>query len=369
MLKQVVHLTSVHPRYDTRIFLKECRSLVKAGYSVSLVVADGIGDEVKDGVNIVDVGVSSGRFDRMLNVTRRVFGKAKQLDADIYHIHDPELIPYGLKLKKLSKKVIFDSHEDVPKQILYKPYLNKISRKLISQAISLYESWACRKFDAVVAATPFIRDKFLSINQVSVDINNFPILGELANDQIDWSKKKKQICYVGAISKDRGIEEMVIAMSFQKSKVRLQLGGFISKKNVGDVIKALPGWDHVDALGFLDRASIRDVFKNSITGLVVLHPIKNYIDALPVKMFEYMVSGLPVIASNFPLWREIVEGNDCGICVDPLDPQEIAEAVDHLENNPERAEQMGRNGQRAVQKLYNWSIEEQKLFNLYQDLI
>jgi glycosyltransferase involved in cell wall biosynthesis len=85
-------------------------------------------------------------------------------------------------------------------------------------------------------------------------------------------------------------------------------------------------------------------------------------------MFEYMAAGVPVIASHFPLWRQIVEGNACGICVDPLDPQAIAGAIDYLATHPEDAERMGRNGQRAVAAKYNWNIEEQKLLDFYAAL-
>jgi glycosyltransferase involved in cell wall biosynthesis len=365
----VSHLTSVHNRLDTRIFLKECRSLAAYGCSVSLVVADGKGDESRDGVAIFDVGAPSGRLRRMLETTRRVFEKAKLLNADVYHIHDPELIPTGLKLKQMGKAVIFDAHEDVPKQILSKPYLSKPAKVVLSATMGGYEKWACKKMNAVVAATPFIRDKFLSMNINSVDVNNYPLLGELSSEEVDWSQKRSQVCYIGGIAAVRGIHEIVAAMQHVKTDVRLQLGGSFSEKSVENTVRNCFGWSRVDELGWLSRAGVSAVLKYSVAGLVTLHPTINYMDALPVKMFEYMSAGIPVIASNFPLWREIIEGNDCGLCVDPLDPRAIAEAIDFLINNPDRAEQMGRNGQCAVNERYNWNVEERKLLELYSSLI
>ncbi len=364
---KIVHLTSVHQRYDTRIFIKECQSL-KEHHNVSLIVADGNGSEVVNGIEIYDVGKLKGRLNRVFKTTWRIFDKAITLNADIYHFHDPELIPVGIKLKKMGKIVIFDSHEDVPQQIRSKPYLNRLTKFFLSKLFAAYENWSCKKFDAIVTATPFIRDKFLLINSQSIDINNYPILGELELKERDDISKKNQICYIGGISKIRGIKEIVESLKYVKKDVRLQLGGTFIERDIEIEVKKSLNWHKVDELGWLDRTEVKNCLNQSLAGLVTLHPVTNYIDALPVKMFEYMSAGLPVIASNFPLWREIIEGNDCGLCVDPLDPKAIAQAIDKLVSDPVMARKMGENGKEAVQNTYNWKIEENKLFSLYEKL-
>lgn len=366
---KITHLTSAHPRYDTRIFLKMCSSLAaNENYHVSLVVADGKGDESKNGVDIVDVGAKTGgRFSRMTKTVRRVYDKAKSLSSDIYHLHDPELLPVGLKLKKAGKKVIFDAHEDLPEQILVKSYINKSVRVIMSKLADVYETYACQKFDYIVAATPYIRDKFLKINHNSIDINNFPIIEELTNT-VSWEEKKNEICYIGSISRIRGIVEIIKAMEFTES-TRLNLAGKFAEKSVEAEVKAMEGWQCVNELGFLDREGVADVMAYTKAGIVTFYPLPNHIDAQPNKMFEYMSAGLPIITSSFPLWREIVEGNKCGICVDPLNPQEIANAIEYMLTHDKEAEQMGINGRGAVINKYNWAMEEKKLLNVYKELM
>ncbi len=366
---EVVHLTSAHSRFDIRIFRKMCESLVKAGYAVSLIVADGEGNESSEsGVRIVDVGRTTGRFSRMIGATRKIKKAALALDADLYHLHDPELLPVGLTLKRRGKRVIFDFHEDVPKQLLSKPYLNPLLLRLLSSIFARYEAWAVPKFDAIVGATPAITEKFRDGARRAVNVNNFPLLGELESS-LPWDGKANEVAYVGGISTIRGILELVEALENAESDARLNLVGVFGDSASEQKAKSLAGWKQVNPVGFLDRTGVRDTLARSVAGMVTFLPLPNHVDAQPNKMFEYMSAGIPVIASDFPLWREIIVGHGCGLCVDPEDPRAIAAAIDMLVSDRARAERMGRNGRAAVREVFNWSREKEKLLQLYRDVL
>lgn len=367
-LQSVVHLTSAHPRYDTRIFVKECSSLAEI-YDTYLIVADGKGNEIVNGVSILDAGKFSGRLNRMINAPNAVYERAKKLDADLYHLHDPELIPIGLKLKKLGKKVIFDAHEDLPNQVKSKHYIPKPLRVLLPSMVRKFEEYTCSRFDGVVvAAEPVIKDKFLEINPKTIVINNFPLLEELASLP-NTNNISNQVCYVGGLAETRGIVELVKSVKLSKNNLKLVIAGDFPTKELEVKVGKIDGWSKVDFRGYVDRQSISDILEKSCVGMVTLHPTPSYLNSMPIKLFEYMAAGIPVVASNFPLWEVIINNTGCGLCVDPLKPQQIAEAVDYFIDNPIKAIEMGNKGRQAVLKKYNWTIEKNKLFEFYNTIL
>jgi len=361
---KVAHLTSVHARNDTRIFLKQCRGLASNGYDVSLIVADGRGGESVDGVTVLDVGAASGRLSRIFGASRRVYRKAVELNADIYHFHDPELIPFGLRLRRMGRTVIYDAHEDVPKQLLAKPYLGPRRLRALARAYASFERYAARRLDGIVAATPTIGVKFSHLNERTAVVNNYPLIDELYTDN-SWSNKNDTVCYIGGISVARGIREIVAAMDNVTSSARLLLAGTFSGPDLESEVKSMPGWARTHALGFVGRDRLRSVLDESVAGLVTLHSTPNHLESHPIKMFEYMAAGIPVIASDFPLWRSIIEGAECGYCVDPLDSGAIAECVDRLVTDKVEARRLGENGRRAIVERYNWANEEKTLLEFY----
>lgn len=335
---------------------------------MTLVVADGLGNEHIDGIHIVDVGRIPGRLNRMLRTTRRVLQAARLVDGDVYQLHDPELLPIGLSLHRLGKRVVFDSHENVPTQILSKPYLGRLGRRVLSSAFAAYQRYACRRFDGVIGAQPLTTAPLARFHPHAVTVNNFPLLHEF--DTVpDWGAKTQQVCYVGNISALRGIRELVQACASLQSPARLALAGRFDDPALAREVMASPGWSRIDAQGHLDRAGVARVMRGAMAGLVTLQAAPNYLEALPVKMFEYMAAGLPVISSRFPLWQDIVEGNDCGVCVDPRDPAAIAAAIDYFCLHPDEARRMGENGRRAVLAKYNWASEAATLAAFYDRVL
>ncbi len=365
MNKKVVHLTSVHARHDIRILLKECSSLVKAGYDVSLIVADGLGNEEKNGVKIYDVGLAKNRLERVRNTTKQIFVKAIELDADLYHFHDPEMISTGLKIKNKGKKVIFDSHEDFASDLLTKSYIPIILRYPMSLGFRIYDYFVCRKFDTIVTATNAISQLYKKRGCKTVVINNYPIIEELSVPNIP---KERIACFVGAQTPIRGIIELIKAIELVDDGI-LYLAGPVVNQKFKDELQSLTGWSKVIDLGIVSRAEVADILAKSSVGLVTYLPAPNHTDAQPNKLFEYMSVGLPVIASDFDLWKEIIEKNNCGICVDPSNPEEIAKAIKYIFDNTEEAKMMGQNGKGNVDKIYNWKIEEKKLVKLYEGLL
>ncbi|WP_409274505.1 glycosyltransferase family 4 protein [Neobacillus sp. SCS-31] len=362
---KICHLTSVHPYTDIRINLKQCVSLARAGHEVYLL-APNAPDKTINGVHLQPLRVhNKNRFQRIFKNKRFILGQAIAIDADVYHFHDPELIFVGRELKKLGKKVVYDVHEDLPMQIFRKPYIPKFLKKPLSIAIQIVEKNASRNFDLICAATPHISEKFEKYNPRRIDVKNYPKLGKQVSVLKIQPQEEKYVCYIGGLAGDRGLYVMEEAIRMSNCSLYLA-GNFHNPADKARIEKMKN--DKVNYLGFLDKEGVASLLGNSLAGLVVLEENEPFKYSLPVKMFEYMSAGIPVICSDFPLWREIVEKHNCGICVNPADPNEISAAIDFLQENPDLAKKMGESGRRAVETEYNWETESNKLIEAYEQL-
>ncbi|MGB4027499.1 MAG: glycosyltransferase family 4 protein, partial [Acetomicrobium sp.] len=280
----------------------------------------------------------------------------------------PELIPVGIMLSLKGKKVIYDVHEDLPRQIMTKPWINPLLRRFVSICSETVENVGVHFFDGVVAVTPTIAERFPE--HKTVVVHNYPILGELkAVEAVPYCKRPPAVVYVGGITMIRGIKEMIKAVGLipEDIAVNLVLAGSITEQ---DVQKAVSSADRrVNFIGWQSREQVAKLLGRARVGLVLFHPAPNHVDAMPNKLFEYMSAGLPVIASDFPLWRKIIDDIGCGLLVDPLDPKKIADAVQWILEHPAESEDMGKRGQEAVYERYNWDQEAEKLLSFYDEIL
>lgn len=365
---RVAHLTSVHRSDDPRILLKECSSLARSGYEVTLV---GRGDppaKPPPGVRFVSAGNAGGRIARMVTLPVRVLICAWRLRADVYHVHDPELLPVAMILKLGGARAIYDAHEDLPRQIEYKEYIPGVLRRPVALVAGGIEQVAVRLLDAVVTATPRIATRFPA--QKTVVVQNFPLMSEFGEEAIvPYEARPMLVAYVGRITEAVGARTMAEAANhLQRDGVRTVLAGPIDPALEKDLRRTTAS-ANIDFPGWLGRSEVQELLGAARVGIVLFQPVGNYVEAYPTKLFEYMASSVPVIASDFPLWRQIVESAGCGILVDPTDARAVAAAIDRLLADPELSAEMGARGRRAVLEDYRWETQADRLSTLYARLL
>lgn len=362
MAMKVCHVTSMHKPFDGRIFRKQCISLSKK-YDVYLIQAN-TPDQVKDGIKSIGVSIPEGRFKRMLT-TRPVLAKALEVDADIYHIHDPELLSLIPKLKKRGKKVIFDSHENFSGVILIKEYLPLFLRRIISKLYVMYERHNLKYCDAIISVTPDIVNRLSRINPHSYLVTNYPIYKDLPDNR-KWGKS---VCFAGGITKEWMHHSIVDSLPGTHATYRI-VGG-VGYSSYLDSLKTKAGWNQVEFVGRIPFEEVNTFMQESSAGMALYtyeDANVNYKEGTlgNQKFFEYLMAGIPIITSHLRLWEKVVTDNECGLCVEPENPQSISDAINYLINNPEEAKRMGDNAKNAVKEKYNWSTQEKVLFEAYE---
>lgn len=366
-MMKICHVTSVHKSSDVRIFNKECVSLAKAGNEVFLVARGN--SRFEDGVRIIGCGEPPvNRLSRIFLFTKKIYKTAVTLDADIYHLHDPELLLYGLRLKRKGKKVIFDSHEDVAAQIRDKKYIPKLFRGLISKIYDKYQKYILKKLDAIISVTPEICEKLRKYNENTVLITNYPLI--ISKDLNTCNKIERTIIFTGSVTEQWSHENIIRAIN-DIENIKYIIYGPINK-NYYDKLSAIPGWEKVEYRGTITHSEVDNVLKSASIGIALCRYSANTGwkegSLGNTKIFEYMKAGIPVICSDFNKWIEIIEKNKCGICISPYDIEGIKNAIIYILNHPEEAEQMGENGRKLIIEKCNWKYEEEKLLKLYLSL-
>ncbi|MDT7856228.1 glycosyltransferase [Rubrivirga sp. S365] len=360
----VLHLATTHTAGDPRVAQKEAGTLAEAGLRVGLVLphdGDGVGP---GGVAVYGVERPATGRDRVLRTTPAVVRRAlaEAGPRTVFHLHDADLLAHGLALALRGRRVVYDAHEDTPRQALHQPWIPARLRRPAGWAYGAAEALGGRLFAGVVAAEPAIARRYPAAKTALV--RNFPLLGELAAPgAAPYAERPAAVAYVGSITRARGAEEMARAVAGRGAT--LHLAGPFHPPALADAFRGRGG---VVVHGVLDRPAVAALLGGVRAGLSVLHPTPKYLEAYPTKLFEYMAAGLPLVASDFPVIRQFVEPAQCGILVDPLDVDAIGRAVGWILDHPAQAEAMGARGRAAVESSYTWAPEGRRLVAFYDAL-
>lgn len=374
-------LTSSHCPNDPRIFSREARTLSDAGYDVIILSQMGK-NTTEHGVKIVGYGLPP---QKILSRTERVFGITKtrllrdafHLKADVYHLHEPDLIPFGLALESFTKaKRIYDVHENYPLAIRRKKWIPKVLRSIFAHTDRQLEYLAQHFFEGIIAASEDIVSRFANHPNCMV-IHNF-VSKSLVSDQSfekrRFSKNSYSVICTGELSEDRCILELInaIAELNQEFCVNLKLIGRFESETFRRKVESTDGYQYVDFLGWLPSRQevINELYKADVSFLCVKsNPNQAVAATRSNRLFESMATGLPVIVSDFPEWEKIIKSVGCGITVDPLSVSDIKSSLADLFADPDLRRRMSLKGIQAVQETYNWEAESQRLLSFYERVL
>ncbi len=356
--------TSVHRWNDNRIFHKEAVSLAKK-YNVELHAPADFDKKNINGVKIIGLPTWEEEIDRKL-IRKQLWLRLKNNDSDIFIFHDPELIWTGIKASIVLKlKVVYDIHENTIQSIIRKKWLNPIAKLIAIIGYSFLQQISKLFFDHYLLAEDSYKN-FMKKN--STVVYNYPLKVDYDHQRI----KEFDLVYLGDITEDRGALIMVKILSILKRKlpkINLALIGKVPPIIKNDLVYAIKEYrleNNIKLFGYMNYYEAMQIVCKSKVGLCLLKPIKNYIDSYPTKLFDYMQVGVPFVCSNFPLYQKLLDKCDSGISVDPLDIEGIATSIHGLLDDPDKYNNLSKNGIIALNKDYNWSSQENKLFNLVQ---
>lgn len=372
MTVKICHVTSAHSTSDVRILKKECASLAKREeYKVFLV---GPGEDAEyEKVNIIGVGyLPKSRMQRMTKFAKATIEVAVKLNADVYHFHDPELLRFAVKLKKLGKKVIFDSHENILDSIDEKAYMPVIIRKIFKLYYKSLQSKVLPQIDGIIVVSPQMVDTYKKYNDNIALVTNYPIVQKKLGNEQNREVVKGRFIFAGGISEQWSHREIINAIE-NIDGVEYYLFGSADDEYLNELTK-LNGWGKVHYEGKVSYERVQNELKKAQFAFALLKPGKNTFYEQGTlgntKLFEAMENETPVIATNFELWVPIVEENQCGICVDPNNEKSIEIAIRKmLELSEENYSSMCARCKRIILENYSWTTMEKALDIFYRKVI
>ncbi|WP_244987663.1 glycosyltransferase family 4 protein [Methanoculleus chikugoensis] len=364
-------LTTTHLPYDGRIFEKEAKSLTKEHDIIIIAPSEYGGIEENSGVKIVAVRKPASNLLHPLTLWR-VLRAGLGEECDVIHCHEPDALLAALLLKAVKgRKVVYDIHEHWPSEIPFDLGVPNVSvlTRVLEPLLSRGEVLLSRFADARIAVSESVAERFGKNGTRPVIISNYSVAESAPPPALPAGGNRNVVYMAGNMQMFHGIRECIQAMSKVAAiypDISLTLVGNV-REDIGAIAAGADPRPEITLTGYLPYREMYDTLRMGSIGLLVFQP--DYYNAyigLPNKLFDYMLCGLPVVASDFPEIRKVVAETECGVLVDPTDPDAIAEAITYLLEHPDAARRMGENGRKAVLERYNWGEMEKRLLGVYR---
>ncbi|EUJ30964.1 glycosyl transferases group 1 family protein [Listeria floridensis FSL S10-1187] len=366
--------SSVHVWSDTRIYFKEAKSLAEKGFQVDFYAQDHPGEKEETPNLTMHYLPVLGRKERSAH-RKTLYDAFMKSDAYFLHFHDPELLFLAKEVKKNlgnDVKIIYDMHEHLPAAILTKPWIPKPFRKLISSVVTRVERSLMKNYvDGVAFAEKSYRLNYEMLTMKKVDVLNYPVMPPALQVEKD---EEFTLVYVGILTEQRGLYNMLglasklLERGMSDFKLKLIGPTFTDEEKLSAYIREHGLENNLIQYGRMQYKDIWEHYYKAHAGLCLLHPTPNNLNSHSTKLFEYMAAKLPIIASNFPDFTQMLTEEDCGLTADPFDMDRLADIAEYYKENPEKALQMGKNGYNAFSKKYSWDHEADELVKLYTEL-
>ncbi|MBN1879724.1 glycosyltransferase family 4 protein [bacterium] len=378
---KVAVVTTRHRAQDDRIYYKQALSLAKR-MDVIMIAPEDHEDLVWASCvrfhPIPRRRSPPGRIRSLFEAVRAI----RREKPDVCHLHDLDLV-FAIPLIRVftDSRIIYDAHEAFPEQIAKKQELPGWIRSPAAKVINIIEKTLVRMADRIITADDPTTRSFYVTGIPATTVFNYPDLVNFQNyESVDDRSgsvdcKRETLVYHGSITADRGLFHMIEAMDM----IRQQYPGVLLKI-VGRINQQLQGMaeeriryqcleKHIEFTGWIPYRAIADILRSCDIGLVPLQPNEKFKRNIPLKIFEYMACGLPIIAADLPPVRRYFSQVDCGILFDSTKPSELARCVIDLLGDPEKRRMFGQNGMRMVHCEWNWNQMERILFEIYESLI
>lgn len=367
---RVLHISTAHQPQDPRVVFKQCQTLTEQ-YDVFCVLPRA-NPAVAPAIHFINVPYFRRVIWRTLLTCPFILVRCLWLRPRLIHVYVPEFLPFAYVFYLLGAHVIYEVQENLHKKISLKTINNGF---LLVKAFRWFDWLARRHFYLIFTEHGYLAT-YTTLTRPYAVIYNYPLLSFLEPYHRPYHPNPEQpsFFYIGWLSFERAFDTLVEALAQLKPvypNFRMHLFG--RRQFTETELRNLPCYaliqENLRFYGYTDQRIAFSYADRATVGIALLKPVGDYPDSYTTKLFEYMALGLPVVVSNFPLYREIVERYDCGFCVSPYDSAEVCDKLMYLIKNPEKAKAMGERGRQAVEQYYNWTSEATKLLTFYEHIL